>query len=222
MKTSKSRTEPALTGATIIHFFLAVFGSSNTLVFFDENNWKITSSASALDAALNSGELRIPSAVAALCPRCAAAVPFVVWLASCLCEARLGDPFTDLLAGSCCLTVLGAGLAGFETRGRFDTGGKMASSSADCTGDFAVLPEKRAASHASRELPGIAAGVASLFRSMKSFCCLTKAGTDEPEPETRSLSTGDSGIASRSADCLNGFAVSSEERAASHISRSTE
>ena len=93
--------------------------------FFDENIWKRTSSASRLNVAASSGESRIPSTVASFGQLGTTGTPFVAWLASGLCEARLGDTSTNSLVNSWCLTETGAGEAEPETRGPSATGNMM-------------------------------------------------------------------------------------------------
>src|ERR1035441_8645327 len=104
MRMSESRIKQALTAATIIHFFFAVFRSPLTLIWYDENNWKTASSALRLVVAVGSGEVRIPSALATFGKAGATGTSLVAWLAFSPCEARLGDLSTDSLVNSCCLT----------------------------------------------------------------------------------------------------------------------
>src|SRR5271166_2023702 len=117
MRTSGSRIEPALMAATVIHFFFADFFSTLTSTLFAENNWKTASSALRLVVAAGSADLPSPSSLATLGKAGAAGISSVVWRDSGVCEARLGDPSTNSLVNSGCLTTTGADAAVTEARG---------------------------------------------------------------------------------------------------------
>src|SRR5208337_857775 len=142
MRTSGSRIEPALMAATVIHFFFADFFSTLTSTLFAENNWKTASSALRLVVAAGSADLPSPSSLATLGKAGAAGISSVVWRDSGVCEARLGDPSTNSLVNSGCLTTTGADAAVTEARGLSTTGDRNASRAAGCSGDFCVLPRE--------------------------------------------------------------------------------
>ena len=140
MKISGSRIEQTQMARTVICFFLGVFCSPLTSIFFDRNIWKRASLASRLNVAASSGELRHSIHSRGFWQIGTTGTLFVVRRASGVCEARLGDSSTNSLVNFFGLKETGTGEAGPETRGLSTKDSRIASRSADCSGGFGDLP----------------------------------------------------------------------------------
>jgi hypothetical protein len=132
MKKSASRIAATATAATANHIHFADFRFCFSLTLYDENNWNGASSASRLNVAVGSGDLRIPSTLATLGKPGAAGNSSVVWRAFGLCEVRLRDACPGSLGDSFGFSEAGSGEAELKTRGISTKDAGVASLSTDC------------------------------------------------------------------------------------------